>query len=238
MNPDLLPSLDSVDFQRMSHVLRHRLRNTAAGIRGAVNLIDEEAGSAIPPSLREYFPLMLRECDSLCEIANRLNLFWNIPDTATELEGASTLTTHVVTELSTRFPGVEIRQQIEGDGLVTGSMALALRELLVNACEAAPHGIAGLCLRREKSFVIWTLSDSGPGMSREQRDQAFLPFYTNRPRHLGIGLALARHYSRIAGGNCVEIPNSNGATEWKVELSCPDQTNLDTTETTTERSGF
>ncbi len=208
-------------MQRMSHVLRHRLRNIAAGIRGAVTLIDEEAGTAIPDGLREYFPLMLRECDGLSDIANRLSLFWaDPPEAAKPAESATMITARVVSELNHRFPNVEFRQQIDGDGMVAEVMTTALREVLVNACEAAPRGIVGIALKPVAHRIEWTISDTGNGVPEANREQAFLPFFTTKPKHLGLGLSLARRLCQQAGGDCQSKPPATRATEWTVALTC------------------
>ncbi len=208
-------------MQRMSHVLRHRLRNIAAGIRGAVTLIDEEAGTAIPDGLREYFPLMLRECEGLSDIANRLSLFWADPSSATTpAESATMITARLVSEINRRFPNVEVRQRIDGDGMVPDVMTMALREVLVNACEAAPRGIVGIALKPEGQQIGWTVSDTGNGVPDANREQAFLPFFTTKPKHLGLGLSLARRHCQRAGGDCLAKPPVSNATEWTVALTC------------------
>ena len=74
--------MEEKDFQCMSQILRYRLRGIAAGIRGALGLIEEEAGSQLPAGLLEYFPLMIRECDALQEVATRLSLFFDQPPPA------------------------------------------------------------------------------------------------------------------------------------------------------------
>ncbi len=214
------PHLSTDDLERMSHVLRHRLRNIASGISGAVNLIESDAGSALAPDLREYFPLMLRECDSLTDMANRFSLYWE-RDPAIRPEFVSDITAEAMAAVARRFPNVEIRQQGDAATAAPSIMRIALQELLTNACEAVPRGIVGLHLQANEDGIAWTVSDSGPGIDAALRDQAFLPFYTTRPRHLGLGLALAQRLARLTGGDCTAELAPCRANEWTVTLSCP-----------------
>ncbi len=48
-----------------------------------------------------------------------------------------------------------------------------------------------------------TVSDTGPGISVEQKERLFLPFFSNRPGGMGLGLAIvnrivAEHHGTIS----------------------------------------
>lgn len=207
--------------QGMARVVRHRLRNIASGIRGAVQLLDEETVGVLSPELREYFPLILKECDGLCEIAARWSLFFDTSAPLADPEPAEAMTVHLLNSLTREFPGVELRIQGTVDGYVTGTMGHALRELMVNACEAAPRGAVDVAIESSVAGVHWVVSDSGPGVDRALRDQVFLPFYTTRPRHLGLGLPLAQRLAQSAGGRCEALDGGEDRVEWLVELFGP-----------------
>ena len=212
--------MDEKDFQCMSQILRHRLRGIAAGIRGALGLIEEEAGSQLPPGLLEYFPLMIRECDALQEVATRLSLFFDQPPPAEPMT-ADVAMMRALGSISGRFSTVDIRTVGSCDARVNGWMEMALAELLVNACEASPNGSVQVRLRRDKDRVLWTVADFGSGLDKGRPGDPFTPFYTTRPRHLGLGLPIARRLSELAGGHCAESPERLAGAAWSVDLSCP-----------------
>jgi len=43
--------------------------------------------------------------------------------------------------------------------------------------------------------------DNGPGISEENIDEIFVPFFTTRKNGSGIGLSISRQIMRIHGGN-------------------------------------
>lgn len=45
------------------------------------------------------------------------------------------------------------------------------------------------------------VTDNGPGISEENIDEIFVPFFTTRPNGSGIGLSLSRQIMRAHGGN-------------------------------------
>ncbi len=210
------------DLKRMSRSLRHRLRNMASGLRGALSLIEQEAGAQLPPGLLEYFPLMLRECDALQDMAHRFSLLFDHPAERAPVR-ADEMTERVLTDIRARFSAVDIRWQGHVNEGVSGWAEQALIELLVNACEAAPNGVVGVQLRLLDNQVIWLVSDSGPGADAAQHDNLFAPFYTTRPRHLGIGLPIARRLCEMAGGTCRKSEHGGSVTDWSVEMSCATQ---------------
>lgn len=205
----------------MARVVRHRLRNIAAGIRSAVQLLDEETADQLDPGLREYFPLIVKECDSLCDLAGRFSLYFDRTLSPPGPEPVALLTTRTCTAMAARFSTVEITREGTGEGDVSGWAEAALAELVCNACEAAPQGHVTVCVENRDGHACWTVMDSGSGPAPADRRRCFYPFYTTRPRHLGLGLPLARTLAQRLGGTCVAnaLPDSTGP--WTVSLTCP-----------------
>lgn len=53
--------------------------------------------------------------------------------------------------------------------------------------------------KEESNFI--QISDNGGGISKEQMDQIFIPFYTTKTNGSGIGLSLSRQIMRLHGGD-------------------------------------
>jgi signal transduction histidine kinase len=88
----------------------------------------------------------------------------------------------------------------KGDPLLFGQV---LHSLLANAVEAVQDNgtieIAGRALSNQSRIEL-TIRDSGPGMTEEQIQRLFTPFYTTKPRGMGVGLALAKRIVERFGG--------------------------------------
>ena len=212
--------MNESELQSMSQILRHRLRGIAAGIRGALGIIEEEAGTQLPPGLREYFPLMVRECDALQEVAGRISLYFDAPAPAESIS-ADVATMRALGAMAEQHPSVDLRTRGGCEDRVSGWMETALAELVKNACEAAPNGTVEVRLRRDGGGVRWTVTDSGPGIDAARMANPFGAFSTTRPRHLGLGLAIARRLAELAGGGCAAAEKSRADAGWPVDLWCP-----------------
>lgn len=80
-------------------------------------------------------------------------------------------------------------------------LAQVLNSLLSNAQEATASGDSvRLVARRVGAQAEIELSDSGRGMEAAQLAQVFKPFFTTKPRGLGMGLSLARRLMLRLGG--------------------------------------
>jgi signal transduction histidine kinase len=80
-----------------------------------------------------------------------------------------------------------------------------LYNLLATAIEFSPHDAAvGLSARRTEHRVIFTVTDSGPGIPPDVKDKVFNWFESHsngsRRRGAGLGLSLVRSFVELHGG--------------------------------------
>ena len=82
-----------------------------------------------------------------------------------------------------------------------------IRNLLTNAISfSPPGGLIELAARRDRAWVIMTVSDEGPGLPPEKLDNVFDRFYSERPEgekfgtHSGLGLSISRQIVEAHGG--------------------------------------
>ncbi|HYL82168.1 MAG TPA: ATP-binding protein [Candidatus Acidoferrum sp.] len=71
-----------------------------------------------------------------------------------------------------------------------------LQDPALRPSDPAAHGPD----RRRTGWVQIEFSDTGAGMTEEVRQQAFEPFFSTRPRALGMGLSLAQAIALAHGG--------------------------------------
>jgi two-component system, NtrC family, sensor histidine kinase HydH len=89
-----------------------------------------------------------------------------------------------------------------------------LFNLLNNAIEAlAEGGLIDISVRSTRSQVEIVVADDGPGISPEDRERVFVPFFSTKASGTGLGLALARKFIEEAGGTirCEESPLRSGS---------------------------
>ena len=215
-------NFDHEDLIRMNRVLRHRLRNFASGMKTSVSFLAKELEGRLSPSEMEYFPLIAGECDGVTEITNRMSLLFDDFQTGDEAMLGVALE-KAVTQLRARYPAAKLRVELgTAAALRIASMhggVVILGELIANAVEATPNGEVVVACGVESGQATIEVRDVGPGVKPEESGKLFLPFYTTKARHLGIGLTMAEKIAGQLSGS-IEAGNADGG-GFRARLTLP-----------------
>jgi signal transduction histidine kinase len=110
-------------------------------------------------------------------------------------------------EPDARARGVALGCHVSPSGLVAHVDGHRLRQVLVNvvlngidATERRPGGRVDLTCRRFDGRVVFDVADSGIGMTFEDRERMFLPFFTTKPAGTGLGLAIVKKIVDLHAG--------------------------------------
>ena len=91
-----------------------------------------------------------------------------------------------------------------------GLLRHAVTNLLWNALQSGAKNIELACAL-EGAFLKISVSDDGPGVSKENREKIFEAFYTTREKGAGLGLAMAKKAARAHGGDLSLEDSLHGA---------------------------
>lgn len=105
------------------------------------------------------------------------------------------------------------------------ALSQVLRNILENSLAACPDPgeirfTAAAATLDGRAAVRVSLRDSGPGLSREQRERIFEPFYTTKTRGTGLGMAIARRIVEAHGGRIEVGEDSSPGAEIIMTLPC------------------
>jgi PAS domain S-box-containing protein len=126
-------------------------------------------------------------------------------------------------ELTALFPGRDARLEEEAGGLDLTCeadpfrLAQVFRNVLDNSLAACPDPVRVRvsCSATQLGGrpALWVaVSDNGPGLTAEQRQRLFDPFYTTKIRGTGLGLAIAKRVVEAHGGQIAVGEPTPGAT--------------------------
>jgi len=202
----------------MARESAHQLGTPLSSIGGWIELLQESEPDAMTAAALDH---MEADLERLKRVAHRFERIGRPPrQEPVDLAG---LVDRVAAYFRARVPTLAQRVTVtsshQGDLVIQGDAVLlewALESLAKNAIDA----LAGRDGRVEISAeplpegrVRVRVSDDGPGVPREIRNQIFDPGFSTKEKGWGIGLSLARRIVRDNhGGDLVLVPSERGAT--------------------------
>ncbi len=213
-------------LKRMSSVVSHELRNPLAIISNSLYYIKTRlaaGGAALDPKVAKHFGIIESEVKHSNDVIEEMLAFTR----TRELQLAPAHMNAGIDDLAGSYPlppGVALKTAADpGDPRVMvdiEAMRYALRCVMANAVQAMPEGgtLTLECSHDDKMAHL-AFTDSGPGFPAGDLGKAFEPFFTTRPRGIGLGLTIVRKYLEQHGG-AAKAENAPGGGA-RITLSLP-----------------
>jgi signal transduction histidine kinase len=210
-------ALEAADQMKVDfvHHVSYELRAPLTTIIGFAHFLSDPATGPLTAKQAEYLDYVTKSTNALLALTN------NILDLATIDAGAMKL------ELGPVDIGKAIEAAAEGiqDRLATDRIRLkvdvdpnigsfvgderrivqVLYNLLANAVGFSPQdAVVGISAKRSEHAIVFTVTDSGPGIAPDVKDKVFDWFeshsHGSRHRGAGLGLSLVRSFVELHGG--------------------------------------
>lgn len=184
-----------VALGEMSSAVAHSLRNPLANIRSSAELAQTIASHNAQKNIGDIIHQVDRMSRWVRELLVSLRPMSDDSETV-ELVLAIDDTLSAF-EALIRRSNIEVRFTPQACPPVISQQVLLtqiLNSLFANALEAMPNGgVLGIDIESPRAGrVRMTLSDTGKGMSKQQQQMVFKPFFTTKQGGLGVGLALVK----------------------------------------------
>ncbi|MDQ2644049.1 MAG: HAMP domain-containing histidine kinase [Myxococcota bacterium] len=214
---------------RLSAGLAHEIGNPIAALIGMLELLLQ--GGLEEHEQRDFLERMRRETERIHGILRDLLQFARPTSAASDERNQPGDVAAAIADTTTllapqkALKDIELSVDVEADlPLVTlgrEQLVQVTLNLVLNAADAV--GAGGKIILRARSdgaTLELTVSDDGPGVSREIRDRLFEPFVTTKEvgRGTGLGLAVCRGLVEAAGGT-IELDDAySGGARFVVRL--------------------
>ena len=200
-----------IDLNNMNRVVRHKLRNLCAGVKMSIDRIAEQTAES-HPFIGEKCSIITSELNNLEVFTDRMDLLFDAlpPNNQKSLFELISLAR---TSFARSFPLCSLAIVGKEYNFIfpRGSwLLLILTEVLHNAGEAA--GVNGQVeiTWNKSTNLVFTISNTGDLFPADIPTDPPKPFFTNKGRHDGLGLAIVNRICSSMGAT-LSIDKSNEA---------------------------
>jgi len=194
--------------------IAHDFNNLITGIRGFTQLLLEER-TDLDPSIRDDLQEIDRTAARAAALTQQLLTFSRQTVVAPTVQDLNQVVEETLPMLRRTIPGsVLLISELEEDLWPVYADRAQLEQiivnLVVNARDAMPQG-GRVAIRSRNAegegggadMVVFSVTDSGTGMSPETEERIFDPFFTTKDSQRGTGLGLSTVYGIVkrAGGS-------------------------------------
>jgi two-component system, OmpR family, sensor kinase len=190
-------------------VVSHELRTPVTAIRGHIEALreglaeDADARNASLEVIRTESDRLARLVGDVLDLARLDAHQFTLEEDEVEMQRLVERAYQAFSE-EARRRGIEYERTVRAEPVIhtDGDRVLQIvSNLLGNAFAWTPDGgKVQLVLAAGNGTVSVSVADSGPGISREERERIFRPFYTRDGGGTGLGLPIARGLAGALGG--------------------------------------
>jgi nitrogen fixation/metabolism regulation signal transduction histidine kinase len=224
-------------WRELARRLAHELKNPLFPLQLTIeNMLRAKQSS--PEQFEEVFresaATLLAEISNLKAIVGRFSEFSKMPQPQLQRVQVNEMVRGVVQlfQAQLQAPGrariecaLDLDQKLESIAADPELLHRALSNLVLNALDAMPHGgTLTMRTRRDEGRVRIEVADTGSGLTPEECERIFTPYYTSKQHGIGLGLAIVQSVVSDHGGTISVRSEPGRGTTFVIEL----QRNADT----------
>jgi nitrogen fixation/metabolism regulation signal transduction histidine kinase len=213
-------------WRELARRLAHELKNPLFPLQITVENLQrarERTPAQFDEVFRESTATLLAELANLNAIIGRFSSFAKMPQPSFEPVRLDEIVGRELKLFAAQFQAagrapIETEVRIDpGLGVIQADpeqLSRALQNLILNAIDAMPAGgTLSIHARRKDDKIRLEVSDTGQGLTKEECERLFTPYYTTKRHGTGLGLAIVQSVVSDHGGKIsVESETGRGAT--------------------------
>ena len=108
---------------------------------------------------------------------------------------------------------IQFIEELEGDSFLARADSLRIEQVFRNLFEnslaaCSEETVVSVSACRDGAFLRFVISDNGPGLSPEQSERIFEPFYTTKSTGTGLGMAIVKRIVIAHQGSIDVLPET------------------------------
>ncbi|HHT9126005.1 MAG TPA: ATP-binding protein [Candidatus Brocadiia bacterium] len=225
----LIRSEKLASMGQLAASVAHEIKNPLSSISLNIELLFDELKSYDDVTKKEATKILetiTKEVDRLTEVSEAYLKFARLPNLSRKARSINDILLELVGFLREEISreNIILTEYYEKDlpivDIDENQMKQAFLNIFKNAFEAMPNGgkLSVSTRRGHNGHVEVRISDTGMGISKEDFEKIFDPFYTTKNMGTGLGLTVSQQIIREHGGEiyCQSVPR--GGTTFTIQL--------------------
>jgi two-component system, NtrC family, nitrogen regulation sensor histidine kinase NtrY len=208
---DLLQAQKAAAWQEVAQRIAHEIKNPLTPIQlSAQRLLRylDRSAAANPAAQRTEFEKLSAECAGLIErevqtlesLVDEFSQFARFPAARLAQADVNSIVASALELFQGRLDGIMVSTDLAGSLPSVKADPELIRQVVANLIDNAAESMEGSPIRRlrvstrtesDGDAVVIEVSDSGHGISPEDKEKLFLPHFSTKGRGTGLGLAIA-----------------------------------------------
>jgi two-component system nitrogen regulation sensor histidine kinase NtrY len=190
--------------QRVAHEIKNPLTPIQLSVERLLRYLSRGGSPSDPPELAkllgECTTLIAREVSTLKTLVSEFSQFARFPVARLAPAAPNNIVQRALDVFQGRLDDVTIQADFADDLPLIKADEELLRQVLVNLIDNAAEAMEGSAARHlalstrfrpDHDTVEIAIADSGHGISPEDKERLFLPYFSTKDRGTGLGLAIA-----------------------------------------------
>jgi two-component system, NtrC family, nitrogen regulation sensor histidine kinase NtrY len=218
-------------WRELARRLAHELKNPLFPLETTVENLQrakEQSPEQFEEVFRESTGILLSEIENLKKIVGRFSDFAKMPQPEIGPVNLNETVRGVVKLFESQFgavgrppitPELHLKEDLPPIQADEALLRRAIENLVLNAMDAMPAGgVLMLRTAHENGDVDLEVSDTGGGLTPEECDRLFTPYYTTKQHGTGLGLAIVQSVVSDHGGRISVESESGVGTSFHIHL--------------------
>jgi two-component system nitrogen regulation sensor histidine kinase NtrY len=187
--------------------IAHEIKNPLTPIRLNLERLKRysEGEKIDREKFRDLIGVILRELERISELVNQFKTL----SASKELNLQEVKLSTVIRDLKKLYSSAGIEITLEGDRKLLADSSM-LKEMFLNLINnSIEWGADRITIRVEEERLDYT--DNGKGIPPEKLEDIFIPYFSNNPKGMGLGMAVVKKIAEDHGWEIRALPSDKGA---------------------------
>ena len=221
--------------RRIAHEIKNPLTPIALSAQRIARQVERAAAGDGPPPdevvriLRECAATVTQEVDSVRLLVNEFASFARFPAAEPEPADLNEVVRNALAVFEGRLDDIELRSDLAPDLPRVMLDRKQFKRVIINLVDNSAEAMADSPVRRlhvatrrvAPDAVEMEVADTGCGVSMEDRERLFLPYFSTKGRGTGLGLAIVSQIVADHGAQIRVEDNTPAGARFVIELAVP-----------------